>query len=116
MLTMQGKQNRLDRKRNFFAKTISSSISSNSISSQEFVQIMHIDIDDSTKVSSKLSPYEITSLVIKIYSRLSEEFLGKGSLTFFIGGDNFMVISNGTTKEDAEKIIKIVTTMLLILN
>lgn len=106
------KAKQLDRKRNFFAKTISSSISSNSISSQEFVQIMHIDIDDSTKVSSKLSPYEITSLVIKIYSRLSEEFLGKGSLTFFIGGDNFMVISNGTTKEDAGEIIKIVTTAI----
>jgi GTP cyclohydrolase IIa len=82
----------------------------NSIPLQEFVQIMHIDIDDSTKVSSKLSPYEITSLVIKLYSSLSEEFLGKGSLTFFVGGDNFMVVSNGTTKEDAEEIIKTVTT------
>jgi len=100
----------LDRKRIFFAKTISSSISSNSIPLQEFVQIMHIDIDDSTKVSSKLSPYEITSLVIKLYSSLSEEFLGKGSLTFFVGGDNFMIVSNGTTKEDAEEIIKTVTT------
>ena len=103
------KAKQLDRKRTFFTKTISSYTSSNSIS-QEFVQIMHIDIEDSTKVSSKLSPYEITSLIIKIYFSLSEEFLGKGSLTFFVGGDNFMVISNGTTKEDAEEIIKTVTT------
>jgi GTP cyclohydrolase IIa len=75
----------------------------------EFAQIMHIDIDGSTNVSFMLSPYEITHLISKIYVNLSEEFLKKQSMTFFIGGDNFMVISNETTKQDAEKIIKIAT-------
>lgn len=72
-------------------------------------QIMHIDVDGSARVSGRLSPYEITSLVMKIYSMLSEEFLKKECLTFFLGGDNFMVISNGATKEDADMIIKKVT-------
>jgi GTP cyclohydrolase IIa len=103
----------LDRRTRIFGKLFSlpssSPSSSNLGSIYDFVQIMHIDIDGSTKVSFKLSPYEITTLVIKTYASLSEEFLKKGSLTFFIGGDNFMVISNGTTKEEAETIIKKVT-------
>ncbi len=73
-------------------------------------QIMHIDVDSSTKVSRKLSPYEVTALVIKVYSRLAEEFLKLDSLTFFLGGDNFMVISNSVTKEQADEVIRKVTT------
>jgi GTP cyclohydrolase IIa len=72
---------------------------------EDRVQIMHIDVDSSTKLSSRLSPYEITSLVAKIYAGLSESFLARDSLTFFLGGDNFMVISNGVTKDDARMVI-----------
>jgi len=81
----------------------------NVLDDADIAQIMHIDIDSSTKVGSRLSPYEITTLVMKIYSRLAEEFLKHNSLTFFLGGDNFMVISNGVTKEDADTVIKKVT-------
>jgi len=72
-------------------------------------QIMHIDVDSSTKVGDRLSPYEVTALVIKIYSKLAEEFLKLDSLSFFLGGDNFMVISNGVTKEQADDVIRRVT-------
>ena len=75
----------------------------------ELAQIMHIDVDSSTKVSNRLSPYEVTALVIKIYSRLAEEFLKYNSLAFFLGGDNVMVISNGVTKEQADEAINKVT-------
>jgi GTP cyclohydrolase IIa len=75
----------------------------------DLAQIMHIDVDSSTKVGDLLSPYEITALVIKIYNRLAEEFIKHNSLTFFLGGDNFMVISNGVTKEQADAVIKKVT-------
>ena len=71
----------------------------------DVAQIMHIDIDGSEKVSSKMSPYEVTALVMKLYAKLSEAFLKKGAMTFFLGGDNFMVISNSMRKEDAEIII-----------
>lgn len=73
------------------------------------VQIMHIDVESSTKVGNRLSPYEVTALVIKIYSRLAEEFLKLDSLTFFLGGDNFMVLSNGVTKAQTDKVIAKVT-------
>jgi GTP cyclohydrolase IIa len=81
----------------------------NSLDDADTAQIMHIDIDSSTKVGNRLSPYEITALVMKIYSRLVEEFLKHNSLTFFLGGDNFMVISNDVTKEQADAVIKKVT-------
>ena len=75
----------------------------------DIAQIMHIDIDSSTKVGNWLSPYELTALVMKIYSTLAEEFLKHNSLAFFLGGDNVMVISNGMTKEQADEVLKKVT-------
>jgi GTP cyclohydrolase IIa len=75
----------------------------------DVAQIMHIDIDSSAKVGNWLSPFEVTALVMKIYSRLAEEFLRYNSLAFFLGGDNVMVISNGMAKEQADKVIKNVT-------
>ncbi len=76
------------------------------------VQIMHIDVDSSTKLTGRLSPYEVTALVIKLYDRLAEEFLKFEALTFFLGGDNFMVISNGVTGAQADEVIKKVTSGL----
>lgn len=75
----------------------------------DVAQIMHIDIDSSAKVGNWLSPYELTALVMKIYSRLAEEFLKHDSLSFFLGGDNVMVISNGMSKEQADVVLKKVT-------
>jgi GTP cyclohydrolase IIa len=75
----------------------------------DVAQIMHIDIDSSAKVGNWLSPYELTALVMKIYSRLAEEFLKHNSLAFFLGGDNVMVISNGMVKEQADVVLKKVT-------
>ena len=75
----------------------------------DIAQIMHIDIDSSTKVGNRLSPYELTALVMKIYSRIAEEFLKHNSLAFFLGGDNIMVVSNGVTKEQADEVLKKVT-------
>ena len=101
--------NFLDKETRIFGQTISSSSKSPSSTTNpnycESAYIMHIDIDGSEKVSSKMSPYEITALVMKIYAKLSEAFLKKGAMTFFLGGDNFMVISNTVIKEDAEIII-----------
>jgi GTP cyclohydrolase IIa len=72
----------------------------------DVAQIMHIDIDSSTKVGNWLSPYELTAFIMKIYSTLVEEFLKHNSLAFFLGGDNVMVISNGMTKEQADEVLK----------
>lgn len=104
--------NLIDRETRIFGQTVSSSPSLKASSSttnsnySESAHIMHIDINGSEKISSKMSPYEITALVMKLYAKLSEAFLKKGAMTFFLGGDNFMVISNNIKKEDAEIIIR----------
>ncbi len=71
----------------------------------QLVQIMHMDVDDSTSISAKKSPYEISSLMFKLYSEMSEFFLTKNSLTFFMGGDNFMIVTSGNGKEYAMKFL-----------
>ena len=70
------------------------------------VQIIHMDIDGSTSISATKSPYEISSLMFRVYSEMSEFFLRKNSLTFFMGGDNFMIVTSGNGKEDATKFLE----------
>ncbi len=55
------------------------------------VKILHIDINDSSTLTKGLSAYEITNLIIKLYSKISDVFLEEKSLAFYLGGDNFMI-------------------------
>ena len=75
---------------------------------EDFVQIIHMDVDGSTSVSAKKSSYEVSSLIIKLYSEMSEFFLQRNLLTFFMGGDNFMIISSGVNKDEISKFLEIV--------
>ena len=63
------------------------------------VSIMHLDVDDLTLKRKTNSPYEITSVIFGLYSKMSKYFLEKNSLTFFMGGDNFMIVSNDEAKQ-----------------
>ncbi|MDE1724689.1 MAG: GTP cyclohydrolase IIa [Thaumarchaeota archaeon] len=74
----------------------------------DLVQIIHMDVDGSTSVSAKKSPYEVSSLVIKLYSEMSDFFLQKNSLAFFMGGDNFMIVSSQANKDDITQFLKII--------
>ncbi|MGI0011753.1 MAG: GTP cyclohydrolase IIa [Nitrosopumilaceae archaeon] len=76
--------------------------------SEQTVNIMHMDVDGSTSISTRKSPYEISSLIFKLYSEMSEFFLAQNSLTFFMGGDNFMIISSSTAKENATKFLELI--------
>jgi GTP cyclohydrolase IIa len=76
----------------------------NNLFSGMFAQIMHLDIDNSTKAGNELSPYEITTRIMKMFSMLIELFIEQKSMTFFLGGDNFMVISNTVTKDKVSMI------------
>jgi len=72
------------------------------------VTIMHLDVDNLTSRGETASPYEISSLIFKLYAKMSEFFLTKKSLAFFMGGDNFMVVANSNYKESAEEFIDII--------
>jgi len=74
---------------------------------EPLVQIMHMDVDGSTSISAKKSPYEISSLMFKLYSEMSEFFLTKNCLTFFMGGDNFMIVTSGNGKDHAMKFLNL---------
>ncbi len=76
--------------------------------SEQNVTIMHIDVDGLTKKREMISPYETSSIMFKLYSKMSDFFLEKKSLAFFMGGDNFMVISNSEHKQNAQNFIDIV--------
>ena len=70
------------------------------------VTIMHFDVDDLSSTRKIKSPYEISSTMFRLYSSMSEFFLEKKSMAFFMGGDNFMVVSNDNAKEFAQKFIQ----------
>lgn len=72
---------------------------------EQNVTIMHLDVDSLTKKRKMISPYETSSLMFKLYSRMSDFFLQKKSLSFFMGGDNFMVVSNSEHKKNAQEFI-----------
>ena len=84
---------------------------------EQNVTIMHLDVDSLSEKRKMISPYETSSLMFKLYSKMSDFFLEKRSLSFFMGGDNFMVISNSEHKENAQKFINLIKhEMDLILN
>ena len=74
------------------------------------VSIMHLDVDDLTSKRKTNSPYEISSIIFALYSKMSKFFLEKNSLTFFMGGDNFMVIANDDAKNSVQSFIDMIKT------
>ncbi len=71
------------------------------------VTIMHFDVENITSQRKVKSPYEISSVIFGIYAKMSEFFLAKKSLSFFMGGDNFMVITSGDAKKNAQEFLEI---------
>lgn len=72
------------------------------------IAIMHLDVDNLTSRLKTESPYEISSVIFGLYSKMSQYFLEKNSLTFFMGGDNFMVISDDAAKASAQDFINMI--------
>lgn len=77
-------------------------------SSDSKVSIMHLDVDDLTSRRKNNSPYEITSIIFELYSKMSKYFLEKNSLTFFMGGDNFMIIASEDGKNSVQNFINMI--------
>ena len=71
----------------------------------EKVTIMHLDVENLTSKLKIMSPYEITYSIFQLYSKMSEFFLNKKAMTFFMGGDNFMVITNDNAKQMASEFL-----------
>ena len=72
------------------------------------VSIMHLDVDDLSSKRETNSPYEISSIIFEIYSKMSKFFLTKNALTFFMGGDNFMVVASDDAKKSINDFIDMI--------
>ncbi|MCA9827939.1 MAG: GTP cyclohydrolase IIa [Nitrosopumilus sp.] len=72
------------------------------------VSIMHLDVDNLTSKGQIASPYEISSIIFELYSKMTKFFLERDSLTFFMGGDNFMVVSSDAGKKSVQNFIDMI--------
>jgi GTP cyclohydrolase IIa len=72
------------------------------------ISIMHLDIENLTSRRKENSPYDISILVFDLYVKTSKYFLKKNSLTFFMGGDNFMVVANDDAKNSVKDFIRLI--------
>ena len=98
----EGKQNQifLDKENNIFG-FLSDDMEKN-------VTIMHFDVEDLTSKRKSLSPFEISLIIFDLYSKMMKFFSKSNSLTFFMGGDNFMVISDQNATNNAQNFIDLV--------
>lgn len=76
--------------------------------SEQKISIMHFDVDNLTSRIKINSPYEITLKIFNLYVKMSNFFLNKNSLTFFMGGDNFMVVANNDAKRSVKDFIELI--------
>lgn len=67
------------------------------------IRIFHIDVSGLSKL--EISPYQVTSMIFGIYSQLVDKFIERDCLTFYLGGDNFMVIASNIPKEEVKRIL-----------
>lgn len=82
---------------------------------ESMVQIAHLDVTDvSSTLTDTVSAYEAQITMLRVLEVLSEGFLKKKALVFFMGGDNFVAPSNGLVKRDYVDILEFVSHELAI--
>ena len=67
--------------------------------------ILHMDVEDLTSSGLTRSPYEISCVMARLYAQMSEFFMKRDAMAFFLGGDNFMVAATGDGRADAEEFV-----------
>jgi GTP cyclohydrolase IIa len=77
-------------------------------SSKKEVTIMHFDVDDLSSRRKTLSPFEISSIIFNLYAKMQKFFIEKKALSFFMGGDNFMVVASIDGKKYAQDFVEII--------
>lgn len=67
--------------------------------------LMHMDVEGLSSARESSTPYDVTMRVFGLYYRMAGFFAPKGSLAFFMGGDNFMIASQGDPSDDAREFV-----------
>lgn len=66
------------------------------------VIIMHVDVDDLTSRTRQVPPYHISMIMMRLHLMMAQHFAERQSLSFFMGGDNFMVVASEEGRQDAK--------------
>ena len=72
------------------------------------VSIMHLDVDDLKSKRQDNSPYEISLKIFELHSKIARYFIEKNSITFFMGGDNYMVVASDDAKKSVQTFIDMI--------
>jgi GTP cyclohydrolase IIa len=72
------------------------------------ISIMHLDVDDLKSKRKDTSPYEISAIIFDLHSKIIKYFIEKKSLTFFMGGDNYMVVASNEAKNSVQSFIDMI--------
>ena len=72
------------------------------------VSIMHLDVDDLKSEREDNSPYEISLKIFELHSKIARYFIEKNSITFFMGGDNYMVVASDDAKKSVQTFIDMI--------
>ena len=65
-------------------------------------------IDDLKSKRQDNSPYEISLKIFELHSKIARYFIEKNSITFFMGGDNYMVVASNDAKESVQTFIDMI--------
>jgi len=75
---------------------------------EDHIALLHVDIKGITErvVDRVDSAYETTLHVSRLFLTLAERFLPLGGLTFYLGGDNYLVLLGDVAREAVEKALQ----------
>ncbi len=75
-------------------------------SDEDWVQIAHIDINQSASFTDKDPIYDTHMLIEQTHVALMNSLKERNALIFYTGGDNFMALSNGISEEEIGSILR----------
>lgn len=85
-------------------------------SQDQEVTIIHMDVENITSKRKSISPYETSSLIFRLYNKIIDFFLTKKYVSFFMGGDNFMIIADKKAKSYVEEFLVLIKSEEISLN
>ena len=72
---------------------------------EDDVTILHIDVDDLTSRTVDVTPYGISVMMLELHLMMARHFAERQSLSFFMGGDNFMVVASEEGRRGARALL-----------
>ena len=61
---------------------------------EDDVTILHMDVDDLTSKTMDTPAYSVSMMMLELHTMMARYFAERQSLSFFMGGDNFMVLAS----------------------